>query len=121
MRVMMTFYETAEEFAKRHDPAAADAYWAAWSAYAKAVEATGMVVSGAGLQPPETATRLTLKNGVREVQDGPFADAKEHVGGFFVLEAPSLEVALEWAAKAPCASAGSVELRPTMAPPSDAA
>lgn len=117
MKVMMVFREGPDAFAERADPDRADAYWAAWMAYVKAVRESGLVVEGAGLQGPETATQLRIRDGAREVQDGPYADAVEQLGGYFVLEAPDKETALAWAAKSPAASYGSVELRPVLPPP----
>jgi hypothetical protein len=70
--------------------------------------------SGACLQGPETGAvvRVTAKG--REVQDGPYADSKEQLGGFAIIEADSLEVALEWAERCPGASDGAVEVRPVL-------
>ncbi len=117
MQYMLIFHEPTSEFAKRADPAAAPTYWGAWGTYVGALHQSGMVISGAGLQPPEMGTTVRLRSGKRQVQDGPFADTKEHLGGFFVIEAPSLDTALEWAARAPCAEAGSIEVRPVLPPP----
>jgi len=114
MQVMMMFYEPAAEFAKRDDPAASDAYWGAWMAYVDAVSKSGLVVEGNGLLPPPSATTLRLRDGARDVQDGPFADTKEQLGGYFVLEVPDLDAALDWAARSPAAASGSVELRRVM-------
>ena len=55
---------------------------------------------------------MRLKEGKRRVQDGPFADTKEQLGGFIILELPSLDAALDWAARCPAASVGAVEVRP---------
>ena len=60
----------------------------------------------------ETATTLRLREGKRRVQDGPYADTKEQFAGMIVLELPSIEAALEWAARCPGASLGAVEVRP---------
>ena len=77
------------------------------------------MVGGNGLQPPETGTTLRIEGGTRHVQDGPYADTKEMLGGYVVVDAPDLDAALKWAARAPCASdgAGSVEVRPVMQQP----
>ena len=83
-------------------------------AYVGAAYASGCVKSGAGLQPVRTATTLRVSGGKRQVQDGPFADTREQLGGFFVIDVPSLDAALEWAARAPCAARGGVEVRPVM-------
>jgi len=120
MNYMLQFYETAEERGKRNDPEQADAYWGGWNAYIGALAQSGAMLSGNVLQPPEVATTVRVKNGTRHVVDGPFADTKEMLAGYVILDAPDLDAALEWAARAPCASAGSVEVRPVLPPPSDA-
>lgn len=117
MKYMLTMNETDADFALRNDPAKAESYWGAWSAYSEAVRQAGIMVSGAGLQPPETATTIRVRNGQHQVQDGPFADTKEQLAGFFVVDVPNLDVALEWAAKAPSATSASVEIRPVLSPP----
>jgi hypothetical protein len=117
MQYMLMYYETPAELARRDDPAQAPAYWGAWQAYMGALVASGCMVSGAGLEPPRSATTVRVSGGKRQVQDGPFADTREHLGGFFVVEATSLDGALEWAARAPCAGAGGVEVRPVLPPP----
>lgn len=117
MQYMLCFRETAPEQARRDDPAAAPAYWAAWNAYVGALHASGTVKSGNGLQAPATAVTVRIDNGKRIVQDGPFADAREQLGGYFVIDVPALADALEWAARAPCAAGGSVEVRPVLPPP----
>lgn len=114
MKYALLFYEAPEERNKRNDANEAEAYWAAWSAYSQAASEAGVMPSGAGLQEPSTATALRLKNGARSVQDGPIPDTKEMLGGFFILDVPSLDDALVWAAKAPCAVAGGVEIRPLL-------
>lgn len=121
MQFMLIFKENAVEGARRDDPAAAPAYWGAWTAYVGAIRESGVVVSGNVLQPPHTAAHVRLKDGKRQVQDGPFADTHEHLGGYFIVETASLDEALTWAARAPCASAGSVEVRPVLPPPGAAA
>jgi len=117
MQFMLIYRETTAEVGRRDDPAAAPAYWGAWNAYIGALGGAGVIVSGNGLQPPRTATTVRVTGGQRQVQDGPFADTHEHLGGYFIVEVASLDEALEWAARAPCASAGSVEVRPVLPPP----
>ena len=89
-----------------------DPYLGAWRTYYKALVEAGVYVGGNPLQSPETATTVRLKEGKRRVQDGPFADTKEQLGGFTILELPSLDAALDWAARCPAASVGAVEVRP---------
>ena len=68
----------------------------------------------AGLEPPAAATSLRQRDGGRLVQDGPFADTKEQLGGFFIIDVPDLDAALEWAARYPAGPAGGVEVRPNL-------
>jgi hypothetical protein len=82
------------------------------------LQAAGIVVAGHGLQAPSTATTLSIRGEKRYIQDGPFADSKEQLGGYYVINVPSLDVALEWAARSPTAATGKVEVRPVLAPPS---
>lgn len=121
MQYMLIYQEPLSEFAKRNDPVEAPAYWGAWNAYIDAMNQAGIVVSGNGLQPPEMGTTVRLRGGKRQVQDGPFADTKEHLGGYFIVEVASLDEALGWAERAPCAAAGSTEVRPVLPPPPKAA
>ena len=117
MQYLIQFLEPASQFAHRNDPEKPPAYWGAWGAYFKTLEESGVMLSGAGLQPPETATTVRVRNGERIVQDGPFAEAKEMLGGFFIIDTPTLDVALEWAARSPSAEYGSTEVRPVLPPP----
>jgi hypothetical protein len=121
MEYMLMFFESPAEVARRDNPAEAPVYWGAWNAYAGALFASGCVKSGHGLEPPRTATTVRVTGGKRQVQDGPFADTREHLGGYFVIDVPSLDTALEWAARAPNASAGRIEVRPVLPPPPPAA
>ncbi|HEY2187010.1 MAG TPA: YciI family protein [Caldimonas sp.] len=114
MDYMLMFYQSADDFATRTDPARSAAYYAGWTAYVQVVYAAGIAKSGDGLQAPATATTLRIGDGKRRVQDGPFAESKEQLGGFFVIDVPDLDSALAWAARAPCAATGGVEVRPTI-------
>lgn len=78
---------------------------------AKLAEA-GIEVFATGLEPPETATVVRNQDGDVLVTDGPFAEAKEQVGGFWIIKAPDLDVALKWAGEASAACHGPVEVRP---------
>src|SRR2546428_13647550 len=84
----------------------------AWLAYYKALVPAGVFVGGNALELPETGTTVRLKEGKRRVQDGPYAETKEQLAGFIILELPSIDAALEWAERCPGASIGAVEVRP---------
>ncbi len=111
MQFALLIYESPEAFATRNKDDN-DPYIGAWRAYYKALVEAGIYVGGDPLQLPETGTTVRLKEGKRRVQDGPYADTKEQLGGFTILELPSLDAALDWAARCPAASAGAVEVRP---------
>jgi hypothetical protein len=111
MRYVVLVYETPANFETRRNPSP-EPYIGAWRAYYKALVKAGVYVDGAPLKEVATATTVRLKGGKRHVQDGPFAEAKEQLGGFMILELPSLDAALEWAARSPAAATGALEVRP---------
>lgn len=116
MNYTLLIYETSADFSVRSDTGRKDEYWAAWKYYSQAVKDAGIFVGGAGLQPPGTATTLGFKDGQRWVQDGPFADSKEQLAGFYIINVPDLDVALEWAARCPRSPTRVVEVRPNLPP-----
>jgi hypothetical protein len=79
------------------------------------VHAAGAWVFAGGLESPEIATVVNAKDGDVVITDGPFAETKEHLGGFWVITAPDLDAALEWAKKGSAACMGPVEVRPFQA------
>jgi hypothetical protein len=85
----------------------------AFQAYAKALDGAGALASAEVLQRSSVATTVTSLSGEFVVQDGPFADTKEQLGGTFVIDVPDLDAAIEWARRAPSVSWGHVEIRPT--------
>jgi hypothetical protein len=114
MKYTILIYETEAEFEARTDERRKDAYWGAWRAYHQALVGAGVIVGGSALQPPSTGTTVRVHGDKRHVQDGPYADTKEQLGGSIVIEVPDLDQALEWAARCPAASTGAVEVRPTL-------
>jgi hypothetical protein len=113
MQYAILVYENPKDIAERESPA----YLGAFAAYSQALESAGVMTGGAGLLPAATATTVRVKNEKRLVSDGPFADSKEQLGGFFLIEAPDLDSALAWASRCPAASRAGVEVRPVMVPP----
>ena len=114
MQFMLIYSETAADLAQRANPQTAPAYWGAWNAYMGAMGQAGIMLSGNGLQVPDTATQVKVRDGKRVIHDGPYADTKEHLGGYVIIEVPSLDDALEWAARSPNASTGTTEVRPVL-------
>jgi hypothetical protein len=86
----------------------------AYGAVTQEMNEKGVFVAGEGLYPTQSATTVRVREGDREVTDGPFAETKEQLGGFYVLDVKDLDEALEWAAKIPGSQFGSVEVRPVM-------
>ncbi|MEO1018409.1 MAG: YciI family protein [Pseudomonadota bacterium] len=112
MSYVMLIFEPEEYIARRTDPEHKEAFWNAWGAYHKAMVDAGVITGGAALEHHSTATTVRLRNGERQVQDGPFVDAKEQLGGIMILDVPDLDTALEWAARCPAAEYGTLEVRP---------
>lgn len=109
-----TLFLHSDEASMTHVPPEAMAQMqAAFEGYTKALIAAGVFVATDWLKPSFTATTITLKDGARRVQDGPFSAAKEQIGGYYVIDVPDLDAALDWAAKCPAAQAGVVEVRPS--------
>ena len=94
------------------DESAKAAARAAGMAYGEALRAAGVFVAGAGLGPAQTATMVSVRNGKRQVHDGPYAETKEFLGGIVIIDVPNLDAALEWAARNPSAADVFVEVRP---------
>src|SRR5262245_11348342 len=104
--------EVVDRFKDANAKAAAAA---AGRAYGEALRAAGVFVAGAGLESPEAATVVSVRDGKRQVHDGPYAESKEFLGGFVIIDVPDLDAALEWAARHPAAAHSAVEVRPVFA------
>lgn len=100
------------------EPAEGTAEWGAYMggfyAASQKMAADGAFLAGEGLSPVENATSLRIRGGKTETMDGPFAETREHLGGFYLIEAPDLDAALAYAATIPVAKIGTVEVRPVM-------
>lgn len=110
-----TLFLYGDEAAMAHvPPAAMQQTLAAYQAYTQALKDAGVFVATDWLKPSHAATTLTLRDGARRVQDGPYADTKEQLGGFYVIDVAGLDAALDWAGRCPAARHGIVEVRPSM-------
>ena len=112
MRYLLLIYEeppatppTEEEWA---------AMMPAYNAFGEWLQERGWGLGGEALQDVATATTVSVRDGRRIVTDGPFAETKEHLGGYYLIDAPSLDDAIEAAARIPGARFGKVEIRPIM-------
>ena len=88
---------------------------AAYGAYTEAVKQAGILVGANRLQPTGTATTVRVVDGKTQVLDGPYAETKEQLAGYYLIDVPDLDAALSWAARCPGASYGAVEVRPIWA------
>ena len=84
----------------------------AYTAYSKELAASGALRGGSELAPIATATTVRVRNGKVLATDGPFAETKEQLGGYYLIDVPNLDEAIKWAAKIPSAAQGSIEVRP---------
>jgi hypothetical protein len=95
-------------------PAEQQAMYGEYNAYTEKLRAAGAYVHGNPLQGVDTATTVQLRDGVRTTTDGPFAESKEVLVGYYEIKADSLDDALDWAAQIPDARLGTIEVRPVM-------
>jgi hypothetical protein len=108
MQYAILVYETEQNLVDRPN------HMPAYNAYSQALAEAGVMTGGAALLPSHTATTVRLRNGLRNVQDGPYAETKEQLGGFFIIDVANLDIALDWAARCPAASNCLVEVRPLL-------
>jgi hypothetical protein len=83
-----------------------------WVTYTQALKGAGVLVAGEALESTDTATTVRLRGGERVLTDGPFIETKEHLLGFYIVELPDLDTAIDWAARMPHVRRGTVEVRP---------
>ena len=116
MQYMLLIYEDESTYAA---PGAMEAVVQAHMAYTEELAQAGVLRGGNGLEPVATAKTIRTGRGQHVVLDGPFAETKEQLGGYYLIEVAHLETAIEWARKIPMAGEGAVEVRPVidMPPP----
>jgi hypothetical protein len=114
MNYMLMIYSEEAEAQARSQQELGQRY-AAYGAYTAALKTAGILVASDRLQPVASATTVRVKAGKTEVLNGPYAETKEQLGGFYMIDVPDLDAALSWAARCPGASHGSMEVRPVWA------
>ena len=115
MQYMIMFNQPAEEHEREENDPASAPFWDSWREYMGAIYAAGIVKSGYALAAPFTATTVRVRDEKRQVHDGPFADTREMLAGYLVIDVPSIDDALRWAARSPSSATGSTEVRPIRA------
>jgi hypothetical protein len=114
MKYMLLIYGN-EANAQAASKADMDQMLAAYGAYTEALSKAGVIVDGNRLQRSASATTVRTTNGKTNVLDGPYAETKEQLGGYYIIDVPDLDAALSWAARCPGASHGLMEVRPIWA------
>jgi hypothetical protein len=113
MKFLLSIYNDESRWADA-TPADLKATMDAYDAFTQEVRERGIHVAGEGLRPSDTAATVRVRGGERLVTDGPFAETKEQLGGFYLLECNDRDEAIEWAAKIPGAQSGAIEVRPVL-------
>ena len=113
MKYMLLIHDNEAEWSKRAEAEIAP-IMAGYRALVAELRAGGQFLDGAQLQPTATATSVQIRNGKRLVTDGPFAETREQLGGYFLIEAKNLDEAIDIAARVPSASFGTIEVRPVV-------
>ena len=116
MRYMLLIYDREADLAKMSE-AEQGAFFGEYMGFTEGIRKSGHHKAGDPLQPVATATTVRVKNGKTVTTDGPFAETREQLGGFYVVEAKDLDEAVGIAARIPGAKTGSVEVRPLMKMP----
>ncbi len=113
MQYMILIYGNETNFATMaSNPEAQKHMYAAFKKYGEDMRAAGVLRGGAELKPTSTATTVRVKDGKTVASDGPFAETKEQLGGYYTIDVPNLDDAVKWAARCPAAQGGSIEVRP---------
>ncbi len=118
MRYVMLIYENEQQWTSL-TPAEQGQMFMEYGAVIEPLRAQGKYITGAPLEPTTTATTVRVRNGQVEATDGPFAETREQLGGFMLVEAKDLDEALAIAARVPSARHGSIEVRPVQEIPAD--
>ena len=113
MQYMLLIYDEERALGSMSD-VERDSFMQEYGTYTQSLRDSGAFLHGDALQPTATATTVTVRDGETITTDGPFAETKEQLGGFYLVEGESLDEALEWAAKIPSARIGKIEVRPVM-------
>ena len=111
MEYLLLIYDDEKAWEKIPE-AERNAVYAEYGAYTNALQASGALVGANQLQPTGTATTVRIRDGEQLVTDGPFAETKEQLGGYYLIDVDTVDEALEWAAKIPSARYGEIEVRP---------
>jgi hypothetical protein len=113
MQYMLLIYGNEKDWEERSEEEKRDQFQR-YAAFSQALRERGAYVAGEPLRPVATATTVRIRNDETLTTDGPFAETKEQLGGFYIIDVDTIDEAIEWAAKIPAAEGGSIEVRPVM-------
>ncbi len=113
MQYVLLIYSNEADWAAK-TPEQINAVMAEYGSFTEAIVKSGNFKAGEELQPVSSATTVRVRNGRAQVTDGPFAETREQLGGFYLVEADNLDKAIEIAGRIPSAREGSIEIRPVM-------
>lgn len=116
MQYMLLIYSSEAEWSKI-PPNEADKIFGSYMGYTQDMAKAGVLRAGEALKPINTATTVRVRSGKVTTTDGPFAETKEQLGGYYIIDVPSLDEAIKWASKCPSAPFGSIEVRPVLPTP----
>ena len=111
MQYMLLIYGDEKDWTSMPEAKMKEMY-AAYGAFTKELMDSGAMKAGSELAPIANASTVRVRNGKTVTTDGPFAETKEQLGGYYVIDVPDLDAAIKWAAKIPSAPFGSIEIRP---------
>ena len=111
MQYMLLIYGN-EANAATADRATVERISPAYAAYTEAMQKARVMVGGGRLRPTSSATTVRTPDGKPQVLDGPYAETKEQLGGYYIVDVPDFDAAISWAMRCPAASHGAVEVRP---------
>ncbi len=114
MKYLLMIYQN-ESAAASASKAQIEQMHGAYMAYTDALVKAGVLVGGDRLHPSASATTVRVADGKKKVLNGPYAETKEQLGGYYMIDVPDLDAALSWAARCPGASTGAMEVRPIWA------
>ncbi len=111
MQYLLMIY-TEEKMENAMSPEETGRVMEAYGAYYEALQKAGAILGGERLRPVSDATSVKVRHGKTEVLNGPYAETREQLGGYFLIDVPDLDAALAWAARCPSAPHGTIEVRP---------
>jgi hypothetical protein len=111
MKYLLLIYSNEANMLSRPKSAVEEVH-AAYGAYTEAITNAGVIVGGERLRPTAAASTVRVADGKTKVLDGPYAETKEQLGGYYMIDVPDLDAAISWAARCPGASHGTIEVRP---------